>query len=225
MIVIFAGPKGGTGKSTGATNCAAIRAIKGRDVLLYDVDPQRTSTLWGSRRDENGVQPRVNSVQKVLDGKKIFNLGVVTRNDLKALLPKYEDIIIDAGGADTESLRAAMTLADQVIFPVSPSEFDMWTFSHLSNLVASAQGGDRNLVGKILLNKVNVNPPTARSDIDECDDFLTDFENLVRLDSVIRERVSIRRASGKGLSIIEYFPADKKAEAEILGLYKEIFND
>lgn len=225
MLVIFAGPKGGTGKSTAATNCAAIRTIKGRDVLLYDIDPQRTSTLWCSRRDENQDNPRVSSVQKVLDAKKIFNLGMVTRNDLKALLLKYEDIIIDAGGADTESLRAAMTLADQVIFPVSPSEFDMWTFSHLSNLVSSAQVDDKNLVGKILLNKVNVNPATAKVDIDECDDFLSDFENLIRLNSVVRERVAIRRASGKGQSIVEYLPSDKKAEAEILGLYEEIFND
>ena len=40
MIVLVGGEKGGTGKTTIATNLAALRAMAGRDVLLVDTDPK-----------------------------------------------------------------------------------------------------------------------------------------------------------------------------------------
>lgn len=92
MIVLIGGEKGGTGKSTISTNLAAIRTISGGDVLLYEIDPQRTSTFWASRRDENGIHPRISSSQKVLDG-RVLNPGMVIRNELKSLKDKYKDII------------------------------------------------------------------------------------------------------------------------------------
>ncbi|MFP3024578.1 MAG: AAA family ATPase, partial [Wolbachia sp.] len=141
------GQKGGCGKTTIATNITTMRVIKKVDVLLYDIDPQRTATLWASRRDENNDLPRVSSSQKVLD-KRTINVGTVIRNELRALQSKYQDIVVDAGGADNEALRAALSLADLAIFPIVPSEFDMWTFETLSNLVASVPG---NLSAKVLL--------------------------------------------------------------------------
>lgn len=41
MIVLFGGEKGGTGKSTLATNLAVWLARQGRDVLLVDTDRLR----------------------------------------------------------------------------------------------------------------------------------------------------------------------------------------
>jgi cellulose biosynthesis protein BcsQ len=40
MIIVIGGEKGGTGKTTLATNLAAKRALAGRDVLLIDTDAQ-----------------------------------------------------------------------------------------------------------------------------------------------------------------------------------------
>lgn len=223
MLIVIGGQKGGGGKTTTATNIATMRVREGRDTHLYDIDPQRTATLWASRRDENPGNnlPRVSSSQKVLD-KRTINVGAVIRNELLAMMPKYEDIIIDAGGADNEALRAALSLADVAIFPIIPSEFDMWTFEALSNLVASAQGKDGKLRSRVLLNKVNTNPATAKSEIADCDDFLSDFDNLTRFDGCISERVAVRRASGKGMATIEYKPADPKAIEEFTNVYKEI---
>ena len=46
MIVLIGGEKGGTGKTTIATNLAALRAMAGRDVLLVDTDPQGSASYW-----------------------------------------------------------------------------------------------------------------------------------------------------------------------------------
>ena len=45
MIILIGGEKGGTGKTTIATNLAALRAMAGRDVLLVDTDPPRQREL------------------------------------------------------------------------------------------------------------------------------------------------------------------------------------
>jgi len=224
MLVLIGGQKGGGGKTTVATNLVVERIKKNKDAFLYDMDEQKTATLWASRRDEFTELSRVNSSQKVLD-KRIINVGNVIRNELLAIIGKYEDIIIDGGGIDNEALRAALSLADVAIFPIIPSEFDMWTFEHLSNLVACAQGKDAKLIAKVLLNKVHTNPLTASKQINECDDFLSDYNNLTKFDSYLSERITIRRASGKGMGITEYSPIDSKAISEVNLIYEEVFND
>ena len=103
MLILVGGQKGGGGKTTIATNLATMLLRQNRDVHLYDIDRQRTATLWASRRDEaqDNELPRISSSQKILD-KRVINVGAVIRNELIAMQPKYEDIIIDAGGADND---------------------------------------------------------------------------------------------------------------------------
>ncbi len=53
MIICVGGTKGGTGKSTVATNLAVMLATSGRDVLLVDADEQGTSTDFTNMRNTN----------------------------------------------------------------------------------------------------------------------------------------------------------------------------
>lgn len=39
------------------------------------------------------------------------------------LSPKYEDVIIDAGGRDTTSQRAALIISDVALIPFNPRSF------------------------------------------------------------------------------------------------------
>ena len=223
MLILGGGEKGGTGKSTIATNLAALRTLKGREVFLYDIDPQKTSTLWASRRDENEIAPRIPSSQKILDA-RILNAGTVIRNELKALIPKYQDMIIDAGGAANEVLRAAMTLANILVIPLMPSAFDTWTLNTVNSLVNEAKQNNPKLIAKVLYNKVAPQRQTANSEIKESDEILSDFEELKRFKTFIVYRVAMRRSQSQGLSVVEYKPTDDKAIEEIHSLYQEIFN-
>ena len=117
MIILIGGEKGGTGKTTLATNMAAMRALAGRDVLLIDTDPQGSANYWAQNRDEEEISPRVACVQK-------FGKGLPA--EVKDLAVRYQDIIIDAGGRDSVELRSAMVIADQAYIPIQPSQFDIW---------------------------------------------------------------------------------------------------
>jgi cellulose biosynthesis protein BcsQ len=60
MIVVAGGTKGGSGKTTVATNLAIMRALQGYDVLLVDADDQESATdFTGIRlRRDNWVSVR-----------------------------------------------------------------------------------------------------------------------------------------------------------------------
>ena len=57
MIVLIGGEKGGTGKSTIATNLAAYLANRSDDVVLLDADSQATAKRWVERRNNSGRIP------------------------------------------------------------------------------------------------------------------------------------------------------------------------
>lgn len=88
-ITVFGGEKGGTGKTTLATNIAAMLAGHGKDVLLIDTDRQGTASLWATVRDEEELECRVSCVQK-------FGKGLPAQ--IRDLAERYDEIIIDAGG-------------------------------------------------------------------------------------------------------------------------------
>ncbi len=129
MLLLIGGEKGGTGKTTVATNLSAIKALKGYDILYVDTDAQGTGSYWCSIRDEESVKPRVPSIQK---------FGANLKDDLLSLSNKYNEIIIDAGGRDSKELRSGMLVANIAIFPIRPSQFDLWTLKKLDDLSGDA---------------------------------------------------------------------------------------
>jgi len=104
MILLLGGEKGGTGKSTLATNLAVWLAHKGRDVILVDTDCQRTSSHFVDRRNELGTLPRIHCAEKYGN---VFDT-------VKDLATRYEYVLVDAGGRDSEELRTAMVVAHKL---------------------------------------------------------------------------------------------------------------
>lgn len=109
--VVIGGIKGGAGKSTTAANLAARRATDGYDVLLVDGDDQETTTLWASTRSENFPEGSKNLTCIQLRGR-------AARDEVLKLSERYQDIIIDVGGRDTTTQRAALTIANILLLPM-----------------------------------------------------------------------------------------------------------
>lgn len=214
MIILVGGEKGGPGKTTIATNLAAIRCKVNDDLLLIDTDKQPTASYWCSVREDNNVSPRISSIQK-------FDKAVKT--EALALKEKYEDIIIDAGGRDSSELRGALLVADKAIFPLRPSQFDLWTLGRLNTLVDTASEINENLKAYIVINQASTNPNVK--EVAESKELFEEFENLILLKSIISERISFRRAAIHGMGVTEYKPEDQKAVEEMTSLYKEVFDE
>ena len=50
--ILIANPKGGSGKTTLATNLACVLANSGYEVKLLDLDPQKSSSKWLALRGD-----------------------------------------------------------------------------------------------------------------------------------------------------------------------------
>ncbi len=212
MILLIGGEKGGTGKTTLATNLAAMRILAGRDVLLIDTDPQGSAHYWAQSRDEAKIQPRVPCIQKFGKGLSI---------EVQDLANRYQDIVIDAGGRDSVELRSALVVAHKAYIPIQPSQFDIWTLDRMNQLVETAQGFNPDLYASVIISRASTHPSVHESE--ETSALLDDF-NCLHLSSVlIRDRINFRKAAREGQCVQELKSKDTKAANEIETLFNEIF--
>lgn len=117
--ILIANPKGGSGKSTMATNLAGYFASRGRQVAIADMDRQHSSLHWARRRPE-----RFPAIQ-AYDGRS------KTEPDSKT-----DWLIIDSpAGLRGDRLAEAVKHADWVIVPIMPSAFDIGASEHFLQLL------------------------------------------------------------------------------------------
>jgi chromosome partitioning protein len=210
MIIVSGGIKGGSGKTTIATNLAIIRAGEGKDVLLVDGDDQETATdfldVREGQRGEAGYT-----------GVKLTGNGL--REQLKKLRNKYNDILVDVGGRDTAGQRAALTVADILLVPFVPRSFDIWTIDAVSNLVGEIREVNPRLRAYTFINKAD---PRGQ-DNDDAGAALNKAEQLTFIDVTIGNRKAFGNAASAGLAVVELKPEDPKAIEEIMELYRFIF--
>ena len=190
MIILIGGEKGGTGKTTISTNLCALISLNEKDLLYVDTDIQGTGSYWCSIRDKEKVHPRIPSVQK---------FGGDIKDDILNLSEKYQNLLIDAGGRDSKELRAAMLISDLAIFPIRPSQFDLWTLKKIDDLAAEAKYFNTKLNSYILLNAVSTHPSIA--DKEEVSEYMEDFKNIKLLNSDVKDRRSFKKAAMAGLSV------------------------
>ena len=107
--ILIANPKGGSGKTTLATNLAGYFATRGRRVVLSDMDRQQSALAWLSRR------PHKLPLIQGSDGRKD------KEND-----PGAEWTVIDSpAGLHGDKLGEAVKRADCILVPMQPSAFDI----------------------------------------------------------------------------------------------------
>ena len=209
-IITIGGIKGGTGKTTIATNFIIMRYLNNKDVLLIDGDDQGSATDFSSVRTETQGATGYTSIQ--LTGSAIRSQGLM-------LSTKYEDIIIDAGGRDTTSQRAALTISDITLIPFNPRSFDIWTLGKVVNLVEECKIVNPKLKIITFLNKADA----TGNDNSEAAEALKEVKLFTYLDTPVGLRKAFANAASDGCSVVEQKPVDKKAVDEISTLYRHIF--
>jgi chromosome partitioning protein len=209
MIVLIGGEKGGTGKSTLATNLAVWLARQGRDVLLLDADRQSTSAAWAEDRSEQQDLPPVHCVQRY------GNLVPV----LQDLRERYAEIVIDAGGRDSEELRTALVASNKLYSPLRASQSDLKTVSHLTELVEMARGFNQELEARMLISLAPTNPKIT--EVQEARDALANVPALLLSDAMVCDRKVYRDAMLEARGVMEM--DDPKAKSEIELLTGEIY--
>ncbi|MBM4257964.1 MAG: chromosome partitioning protein ParA [Deltaproteobacteria bacterium] len=209
MIIAVGNVKGGVGKTTLAVNLAISLARSGRDILLIDGDEQQTAMAFTELRNTN------------LNGKAGYTAvalqGAAIRTQVRQLAPKYTDIVIDVGGRDSGSLRAALTVADTVLIPVQPRSFDLWGVDQTADLVKEAREINDHLRAVAVLNAAD---PQGH-DNDDAATALQEIEGLEYAPVPIVRRKAFPNAAAAGLSVLEH--NDPKAIDEFKRLTKFLF--
>jgi chromosome partitioning protein len=210
MIIAIVQTKGGVGKTTLTVNLAVERVIRGkRDVLLVDADDQATASDFTALRTEKLGQAGYTAIQLT---------GNAVRSQVLSMKKKFDDILIDTGGRDSQALRAALTVAEIALIPFQPRSFDVWALDKIAALVEEARGFNPGLRAFALINCADASGP----DNDAAAATLRDHTGIAYLDSPLGRRKAFPNSNALGLSVLEANPLDRKARFELTRLADHI---
>jgi chromosome partitioning protein len=181
QTILVANPKGGSGKTTLATNIAGWLAGKRQKVALADADPQHSSAQWLSRRP--ALFPKVAAA----DGER--------RKDLER---EVDWLVVDsAAGVHGDALRDGVRRADILLVPVSPSAFD-------TARTRALPGDDRRVQGvkdgALAVGLVGMRVDSRTRSAGELDEFLRASTSRASPTCATRRSTSIARATGSRCS-------------------------
>jgi chromosome partitioning protein len=136
---------------------------------------------------------------------------------------RYKDVIIDAGGRDSHTLRTAVQICDLVLVPDRPRSADVWALSDMAAVIDEVRATrDRPLLAYAVLNFADPGTSSANR---EGAMALADFPQFTLIDAPIRQRKALAIALGFGLSVEELTPRDAKAGEKMATLTSIVFAD
>lgn len=194
MITMVGSLKGGSGKSTMTFNLAVWLTMAGQKVVALDLDPQATLTDVADVRREEGWEPPVK---------------VVRREDVEDVnLADFDEVVIDVGTADMESMKIAIRMADRILVPVPPSQADIWStqrFIRFINAIVADKDSKPEILG--FINRADTHAAVRESD--EAAAALVALPGIKFLKPRIAQRTVFRRSFSEGLAVFELDPRNK----------------
>jgi chromosome partitioning protein len=189
--VVVLTPKGGSGKTTIATNLAACYAVHGERPALMDMDPQASTMRWLRKRAAD--EPAIHGIAA------FERSATVTRSWQMRVPAECRTVIIDTPAAiDPHALPDLTRGVDAVLVPVMPSDIDIHaTAKCIADLllVAKIRRSERRI--GIIANRVRSNTRVSQS--------LTRF--LASLDipliATLRDAQSYVRSAEVGIGVCE----------------------
>ncbi len=179
--------KGGSGKSTIATNLASYYATSGNKVMLVDYDPQHSSLDW--LKDRSPGRPTITGI----DG---------SSGTFRA--PRSADYVIydTPAAVRGKDLNALIRRAQSIIVPVLPSPIDMRAATDFIRVILDNGRVSRKETRVALVaNRCRENTNVYH----QLEEFLSKIRKVPFI-SVLRETQNYNRASARGLGIFELAP-------------------
>jgi chromosome partitioning protein len=189
--IIILNPKGGSGKTTIASNLAACYAVAGHRPALMDLDPQGSSMRWLRKRPEDSAP-----IHGISGSERS---AAVTRSWQLRVPAECTPVIVDTPAALEANAFPEITRgADAVLVPVMPSDIDIHaTAKCIADLllVAKIKRSD-NRIG-IIANRVRANTLVSQSLMR----FLQSLD--IPLVATLRDTQNYVRSAEAGLGLCE----------------------
>ena len=204
MIIAFASSKGGVGKSTICAAIGARLAQRGEEVLILDLDQNRTVERWGRKANIKGLT--VKAIER-------DSFTTVIRE--AAVTNTVDHILIDLAGTREATVLKAIARSDLVVIPAQASEPDLReALVVVSDIKDVGEEKGAPIPYRLLLTKM----PALRTRV-------TDFayQELARQSLPIFRTVMVERVAYREM-FLTGFPPDPTsgAGAEIAALATEM---
>lgn len=220
--------KGGSGKTTTTVNLAAALALKKRKVLVIDLDPQASTTLWfGMTNNDRGLLSLftedifINTITfpTAIEGLSIipasswlfglekalaneFGAETILRQRLQLVDKSIDYILIDCPPTLGILTVNALTACDEVIVPVEARIMALAGLVQLLQTVDIIKNRLNNMlkVSGIVACRVDARTKHSKEIVEE---LRSKFKDLV-YKTVIRENIKLAEAPSFGKPIIYY---------------------
>jgi len=200
--------KGGVGRSTIATNLAAVLSLK-KPTALIDCDlPQGTSASWYAVR-KSEVPPA--------------NLTLALARDYRHLVRVVDEasrehryIVIDGPPRIAEMTRAILVMSTLCLVPLGASGAEIWSTADLLRTIEAARKYRPGIDVRIVWNRFRSQTREAH-DLSEA---ARQELGLKELSTRLGYRVAYSEALARGLAVNEWL--DRTAHIEMMALADEV---
>lgn len=202
-VIAVLNQKGGSGKTTIATNLAHALQRDEYKVLLVDSDPQGSTRDW-NEANGGSIIPVVGLDRETL------------AKDLQAISHGYDWIVIDGAPQIAKLSAAAVKTADLVLIPVQPSPYDIWACADLVDIIAARREVTEGKPKAVFVISRAIKNTKLSTEITNA---LEDY-NLPVLKVGTTQRVAYPTTAAEGLTVFNDPSSD--AAKEINSLKKEV---
>ena len=203
-VVAIINQKGGTGKTTLATNLAWVLAEKG-DILLLDADPQASAQNWATG---DGAVPETLAIREIGKGDLI--------RMVRSMAADYDWIIIDGPPGISKTSADAVRIADVVLIPAKPSPLDVWAASDIVAAVLARQKTAKGVPKAAFV--ITMSQPRTR--LGQQIDAALNEMGIPVLQARTTQRVAYPNAINEGNSVV--VGRDQTARNEMLAIKGEL---